>query len=49
LIVSLIYFTRKTIAYGQRPGKIKLDHEKNLMAATLEIQESTFHIFPENT
>ena len=49
LIISLIYmYQKKQLTYQQNLEKLKLDHEKNLMAAQLEIQEETFqHISRE--
>lgn len=49
LIVSLIYlYKKKQFVYEQNLEQLKLDHEKNLMGAQLEIQENTFqHISRE--
>jgi signal transduction histidine kinase len=49
LIISLIYlYQKKQLAYKQTLAVLKLDHEKSLMAAQLEIQEDTFqHISRE--
>jgi two-component system NarL family sensor kinase len=49
LIITLIYlYQKKQLAYQQNLETLKLDHEKNLMAAQLEIQEDTFqHISRE--
>ena len=49
LIISLIFlYQKKQLGYQQNLETLKLDHEKNLMAAQLEIQEDTFqHISKE--
>ena len=49
LIITLIYmYQKKQLAYQQNLETLKLNHEKNLMAARLEIQEDTFqHISKE--
>ena len=49
LIITLIYlYQRKQLAYHQNLETLKLDHEKNLMAAQLEMQEDTLqHISRE--
>ena len=49
LIVMLIYlYKKKQLTYQQTVESLKLDHEKNLMAAQLEMQEDTFqHISRE--
>ena len=49
LIVSLFYlYQKKQLTYKKKLDSLKLDHEKNLMAAQLEIQENTFqHISRE--
>src|SRR5436190_856985 len=49
LIITLILmYQKKQLAYQQKLETLKLDHEKNLMAAQLEIQEDTFqHISKE--
>ncbi len=49
LIITLLYFyQKKQLIYQQNMNGLKLDHEKNIMAAQLEIQENTFqHISRE--
>jgi len=49
LIIMLIYlYKKKQLSYQQTVDALKLDHEKNLMAAQLEMQENTFqHISRE--
>jgi two-component system, NarL family, sensor kinase len=49
LIITLIYlYQKKQLAYQRNLEFLKLDHEKNLMAAQLEMQEDTFqHISKE--
>lgn len=49
LIILLIYlYKKKQFVYEQNLEKLKLDHEKTLMSAQLEIQENTFqHISRE--
>ena len=49
LIFSLVFlYQKKQQAYRQKLNELKLDHEKNVMATKLEIQESTFqHISRE--
>lgn len=49
LIATLIYlYQKKQLAYQRNLETLKFDHEKNLMAAQLEIQENTFqHISKE--
>ena len=49
LIVTLLYlYQKKKLAYQKDIGILKLDHEKDIMAAQLEIQENTFqHISRE--
>jgi len=49
LIITLIYmYQKKQLSYQQNLETLKLNHEKNLMAAQLEIQEDTFqHISKE--
>ena len=43
LIVTLIYqYQKKQLAYQQSLDNMKLDHEKNLLKAQVEIQENTF-------
>jgi len=43
LIISLIYlYKKKQFAYEQHLERLKVDHEKTLMTARLEIQENTF-------
>jgi len=43
LIIMLIYlYKKKQLSYQQTVDTLKLDHEKNLMAAQLEMQEGTF-------
>ncbi len=43
LIITLIYlYQKKQLAYQKNLETLKLDHEKNLMATQLEIQENTF-------
>ena len=43
LIIMLIYlYKKKQLSYQQTVDALKLDHEKNLMAAQLEMQEGTF-------
>jgi signal transduction histidine kinase len=43
LIVTFIYlYQKKQLAYQRNLETLKLDHEKNIMAAQLEIQEQTF-------
>lgn len=42
-IISLIYlYQKKQIIYHHKLDALKLDHEKNLLAAQLEVQENTF-------
>ena len=49
LIIMLIYlYKKKQLAYQQNVESLKLDHEKNLMSAQLEMQEETLqHISRE--
>ncbi len=49
LIITLIYlYQKKQLAYQHNMETLKLDHEKTLMSAQLEIQEDTFqHISRE--
>ena len=49
LIIMLIYlYKKKQLSYQQMLETLKLDHEKNLMSAQLEMQEDTFqHISRE--
>lgn len=49
LIITLIFlYQKKQLAYQRNLETLKLDHEKNLMAAQLEIQEDTFqHVSKE--
>ena len=49
LIIMLIYlYKKKQLSYQENVETLKLDHEKNLMAAQLEMQEETFqHISRE--
>lgn len=43
LIVTLIYlYQKKQLAYHQNLGALKLDHDKTLLKAQMEIQEQTF-------
>jgi len=43
LIIMLIYlYKKKQVSYQQTVDTLKLDHEKNLLAAQLEMQEGTF-------
>jgi signal transduction histidine kinase len=43
LIVMLIYlYQKKQLAYQQKLDTMKLDHEKNLLSAQVEMQENTF-------
>jgi two-component system, NarL family, sensor kinase len=43
LIVMMLYFYQKRqMTYNQKMTTLKLNHEKNLMSAQLEIQENTF-------
>src|ERR1700737_2973926 len=42
-IVTLIYlYQKKQLAYQQNLENMKLDHEKNLLKAQVEMQENTF-------
>jgi len=49
LIITLIYmYQKKQLSYQQNLETLKLNHEKNLMAAQLEVQEDIFqHISKE--
>lgn len=49
LITTLIFlYQKKQLAYQRKLETLQLDHEKNLMAAQLEMQENTFqHISKE--
>jgi two-component system NarL family sensor kinase len=48
IVIMLYLYRKKQISFFQNLEQIKLDHEKTLMAAQLEMQESTFqHIARE--
>jgi signal transduction histidine kinase len=42
IVIMLYLYRKKQILFFQNLEQIKLDHEKTLMAAQLEMQETTF-------